>query len=307
MNNVSQKKTITALTISFTPTLFDETETHIREALNKVEQEIEHAALRAPDLICIPETFASVELPEKQFIESAQGLDGAIFSRISALAKKHRVFITCPMLLHDTDNKIYNSVLLLDRNGDIAARYDKSFPTIMEVDLGVVPGKGAVVTETEIGKVGFAICFDLNFSELREQYKKLKPELIIFCSMFHGGLLQNWYALDCRCHFISSFVLAGSRIINPLGETIAETNEYTSMAHTSINYESRVLHLDYNRDKFDDIRSKYGHRIHIEVPAHLGLALIQSCDSTKPIDNVIKEFDLELVDNYFDRSRKKLG
>lgn len=293
-----------AVTIAFKPDSFEEPEKYLQETLNKAEAEIEQAMLLKPDLICLPETFASMgDYPDK-WILSKQPLDGSIITKMSSLARKHGVYITCPMLLED-QNRIFNTILLLDRNGQTAARYDKFIPTIGEMELDVVPGSGAVIAETEIGKIGFVICFDLNFEELRQQYKKLSPDLIIFCSMFHGGLMQQWWAYDCQVYFAASVPGPHSAILNPLGEIISETSNYRNIAHADLNFESRVIHLDYNMEKFDDIRRKYESRVQIRIPFHLGTALIQNCDKNLPIDDVIKEFDLEPVDQYFDRSRRK--
>jgi len=53
---------------------------------------------------------------------------------------------------------------------------------------GVLCGKEAPVFECDFGRVACAICFDLNFDELRLKIAKARPDLILFCSMYHGGL-----------------------------------------------------------------------------------------------------------------------
>ena len=51
-------------------------------------------------------------------------------------------------------------------------------------------------------------------------------------------------------------------------------------------------------------KEKYGDKIKIKTPSYLGPALITSeCDEFSAMD-IVREFGMELIDDYFDRSRK---
>jgi hypothetical protein len=71
-----------------------------------------------------------------------------------------------------------------------------------------------------------------------------------------------------------------------------------------INTNCRVLHLDFNRDKFADIIRKYGRRIEIRNPGSVGTVTLLSNDSKLQVDDVVKEFGLETLTDYFTRSRQ---
>ena len=73
-----------------------------------------------------------------------------------------------------------------------------------KIEKGSLCGKDAPVFECDFGRVAFAICFDLNFDELRLKYVKAKPDLIIFSSMYHGGLMQAYWAYSCRAYFVGA-------------------------------------------------------------------------------------------------------
>ena len=74
------------------------------------------------------------------------------------------------MIREENEGVLRNSCVILDRNGEIAGIYDKNFPTIGEMEKGIKAGKEAPIIQLDFGKVAVAICFDLNFDELREQY-----------------------------------------------------------------------------------------------------------------------------------------
>jgi len=76
--------------------------------------------------------------------------------------------------------------------------------TLPETESGILYGREAPVFDCDFGRVAFAICFDLNFDELRLKYVKAKPDLIVFSSVYHGGLMQAYWAYSCRAHFIGA-------------------------------------------------------------------------------------------------------
>src|SRR5690606_5272866 len=106
--------------------------------------------------------------------------------------------------IHKTKAGLRNSLILLDRKGKLAGTYNKNFPTIYEMDAGIIPGKEVSVIQCDFGKVALAICFDLNFDELRLQYAKAKPDIVLFSSVYHGGLMQGAWAYSCRSYFVSA-------------------------------------------------------------------------------------------------------
>jgi predicted amidohydrolase len=79
----------------------------------------------------------------------------------------------------------------VDRKGKIAGIYDKNFPTIAEMEAGIKASDKIAVIECDFGKIGIAICFDLNFEELLDKYSAADIDIIIYPSMLHGGVLQS--------------------------------------------------------------------------------------------------------------------
>lgn len=57
----------------------------------------------------------------------------------------------------------------------IPAIDDKNYPMVTGTEIqNVHPGKSETAVETEFRKVGFAICFDLNFTELHRDQHRLR-------------------------------------------------------------------------------------------------------------------------------------
>ena len=123
----------------------------------------------------------------------------------------------------------------MDREGGVAGIYNKNHLVIEETTkFGILCGKEARVIETDFGKVACAICFDLNFGPIRGKYAAQKPDLVVFCSMYHGGLMQPVWAYDCRAHFVGAVAGNQCTIIDPLGEMLASSTSTMRLLFSSI-------------------------------------------------------------------------
>ncbi|HOE10491.1 MAG TPA: carbon-nitrogen hydrolase family protein [bacterium] len=264
---------------------------------------IDDAATQSPDIIVLPETFTALGSSQEDWIGSAEEITGPTPTAIAQKAREHGAYITCP-IVERRDGKLHNAILLFDRKGELAARYEKNFPTIGEMEDDILPGTEAVVAETDMGRIGFLICFDLNFEELAEQLRKKKAELVLFSSMFRGGTLMSHWAVQNQCYLVSSTPRENSRIVNPMGRVLIESSDYQLTITKTINLDYAVLHLDYNHAKTAEIHKKFGPSVEMEVHSPEGRYMLTSNHPDKSVNEIIQEFELERLDDYFNRARK---
>lgn len=201
--------------------------------------------------------------------------------------------------------KVHNSVVFFGPSGQVLGVYHKVYLTIGELEQGLAPGAGPVVVDTPVGRLAGVICFDLNFETLRQQYRVLKPDILVYSSMYHGGLQQQTWAYDCRAYFVCACQFLGGGILDPFGRPLALTSCYTKVAVADINLDRAMVHLDYNRDRFPEIRRKYGDEVAIEVPPNIGSTLILSLTDKRSAMDVVREFELELLDDYLPRAGRR--
>lgn len=257
-----------------------------------------------PDMIVLPEVC---DRPyaygrEKQ-LEFYRARGNRIRDFLSDIANKYRCYIVYPSHVPMEDGSWRNAAQLIDRNGDVAGVYHKNHLVPSEYDTnGVLYGKGAPVFECDFGQVACAICFDLNFDELRLKYVKDRPDLIVFPSMYHGSYMQSYWAYSCRSHFVGSIAGLPCTILSPLGDVIAQSTNYYPFITATINMDCAVIHIDKNRYQFPAIKQKYGAKVRIHDPGYLGSVLISSETDEFTIDSIINEFGLERLDDYFHRA-----
>ena len=138
---------------------------------------LERAGEAGAQLISLPEnSFQMVDpakgkLPQCFDLKTHPGIVAC-----TEIARKYGAYVLIGSVpTHcDDDERLHNTQLLIDDEGEIIARYDKIH--LFDVDLGngesygeskrFAPGKRAVVVNTKLGRIGLSICYDIRFPQL---------------------------------------------------------------------------------------------------------------------------------------------
>lgn len=269
-------------------------------------QELSKVLCDSPDLIVVPEAcdrYPNFTVQERlRYYEARQNRIRDFFAEV-CLKNYCNIAYSAARCLPDGSYR--NSIQLLDRHGKTTGIYNKNHLVVTEVsEGGMLCGKNAPIFHLDFGNVCCAICFDLNFEELRQKYEKLNPDLILFSSMYHGGLVQNEWAYHCRSYFAGAVAGLPCTVINPLGEIVAHSTNYHHYITAHINLDYQMLHLDFNSEKIQTAKKKYGSLIEIRDPGFMGAVMLTSESEEFSAKDIIQEFHMEPLDDYFTRSRK---
>lgn len=309
-NGVHAKRNVKVATIGARPPQFDKSigyEQMVKRMINFWQREISNVLPDKPDLIVLQEAcdfpwgLNSNEKNEYVNVRKDKFQDF-----IASVAKENKCYILFGTKRVSNDGTSRNSGVLMDRNGKLAGIYDKNYPTIGEIESGIVPSNEVPILKTDFGRIAVALCFDLNYEEHMARYVELKPDIILFPSVYHGGFIQSVWAYTCRSYFVGAIRTSGrnSEIINPLGEIIASSTNYANYAVKEINLDYKLAHLDYNRQGLKKLKEKYGTEVDIHDPGGLGVVMVTSNHDTINANQMLKEFGIEVLDDYFSRSRK---
>ncbi len=248
-----------------------------------------------PDLIVLPEAANQVQ-------GITNGTDPGVREYITRTAKENSCIIAFPCLRDLGEGKYANSIEMIGRSGETLGIYDKTFVTIPEIAQKRIAGEPQVI-QTDIGKIVPLICWDLNFYKEMPECFKARPQLTVFASRYHGGLIQNFWAYESRSYFIGAFAFGQCTVINPLGEIIAQTTNYSDTVTANINLDYQVVHIgDNNMPKLRKLKEKYGRGVTIFDPGHLGPALVTSELKNISSRQMIAEFGISTWDDYYQRS-----
>lgn len=227
---------------------------------------------------------------------------GPLFDAYSAFARRNRCTVVGSVKLAE-GGRVYNAQAVIGPDGSLLGSYRKSFLPRAEMAGGLARGNGAVVIDSPAGRIGGAICFDLNYADLRLAYRALQPDVIAFSSMFHGGHMQVTWAYETRAFFVGACKDVLSEIRDPLGRVLASATGYTLIASARINLDRVIVHLDGNQDRFADMQRAWGAGVRIEASGELGVALITCERADRSIADLIREFGLVPLDAYLANGR----
>jgi len=283
---------------------------------DKMAGYLEMAAQAGPDLVTFTE-FSNVlgvrfgEDAEK-VADWAEPIPGPTTERMAELADKHNMYVVVPIPEVDGD-RLYNTAAFIDRNGEVIGKYHKYQPTIGEMEMGILPGADAPAFDTDFGKVGAAICFDMKFVEVGQRLAANGARLVVFASMFIAGQRLLHWARDFGFYIVSScgarsyiVDMSGNRFLADTGYDVAEVSSGTvpPIASAVINMDREFFHLDYNIPRLKACVEKYGAGVEWEIcrpEAHFTLA---SAMEDKTIEDLIEEFEFETWRDYLARARR---
>jgi predicted amidohydrolase len=263
---------------------------------------VERAARMGADLVAFPEVYPQVATPDAaHFPEPA---DGGSLGRVRDLAAKHRLYIVWPRYEHAPDRGgLRNTSVLVGREGEVVGRYDKMFPTIGELDQGIIPGTEAPCFDTDFGRVGMLICFDLNFREVHDALAKGAPDVLVFSSMYRGGRQAQTLALATGAFVVTAIDAELGQVLDRCGRVIKEST-YETLAVAPINTNSVALHMDYNWGKMDAMLEKHGSSLTFDYHTREAFFVIEST-AEADVRALLEEFKLEPAADYYARSRAR--
>src|SRR5262249_7039927 len=144
------------------------------------------AGAQGADLAVLPEGFTAAGLSASRIPDVAEPLDGPAFKAVAERARRHAMYVVAGFYAV-VDSEIRNVSVLIDRTGRLAGLYSKRHPTEGEIENGVIPGEEVGVFDTDFGRLGLAICFDLNWQELWRKMAEAGAELVCWVSAYDGG------------------------------------------------------------------------------------------------------------------------
>lgn len=293
--------------VSF-PTLPPDEPDRLEKTLTRMGDYVGYAAELGSDIVAFPEVCNRLGTPNgMQFDEP---LDGQTITRMAQKAKERGIYVVCPLVTRE-DGRRYNSSVLIDRDGSVAGVYHKNFPTIGELDVDITPGTETPVFETDFGRLGLCICFDLNYWEVGSGLCANKAELVLWSSMWAGARMLMRWAIEFGFYMgaiyteQSSFVDVAGRELISVKRDVSDRSGSAPIVTATLDLDRRLLHHDYNVSGLKPLYAKYGPTAaYSEWLFHECLLILGSRLPDRSTDELIEEFGLEPMRDYLARARR---
>ena len=199
-----------------------------------------------PDFMMLPEIF-TCPYDNSCFPVHAQEDGGEVYRFLSGLARDRRMYVIGGSVPELDDGKVYNTSYIFDRTGELISKHRKIHLFDIDVKGGqyfkesdvLSPGKDITVFDTEYGKMGVCICFDIRFPETFMQMRKAGVEMVFIPAAFnmttgpaHWETLFRSRAVDQQIYVLgcspardenASYVAYGHSILtDPWGSVVCE-------------------------------------------------------------------------------------
>lgn len=223
---------------------------------------IEEASSRGAKLVVLPEMW-NCPYSNDSFPAYAEDIDGGCSpsaDMLSDAAKRCGVVIVGGSIPERTaDGKLYNTCCVYDTRGRLLAKHTKVH--LFDIDipgkitfkesLTLTAGRGPTVVDTEVGRLGVGICYDIRFPELAMLYAARGVQLIVYPGAFnmttgpvHWELLQKARAVDNQLYVLacsparnpeSSYQAWGhSTVVGPFAEVVATCDHEPTIVYADV-------------------------------------------------------------------------
>jgi predicted amidohydrolase len=269
--------------------------------LEKMASLVDEEGARGSDVILLPELCRGLD------DTSEEPLHGPTITAMSSLAKKHKTYVACPIDRSDGKRRL-NSVVLLDRSGQVACVYNKVFPYWSEYDVhpAINPGDAVEVYQADFGRVGFATCFDANFPEVWKGLADKGAEVVLWPSAYSAGRSLQAHAINHHYYIVTAsetpdcivYDITGERILYEGGTKDVNTSRAT------LDLDRVIFHENFNLAKRDKLLSERGQDVAQEQWLKLEQwFVLRAARPGVSARELARTYGLEELRHYLDRSR----
>ncbi|HET7180247.1 MAG TPA: carbon-nitrogen hydrolase family protein [Chryseosolibacter sp.] len=217
---------------------------------------VDEAGAQKADIVCLPEGATIVGTP-LNYISGSEPLPGPTTKYLGEVAKRNNLYIVAGLLEKDGD-AVYNTAVLIDRQGHLAGKYRKTSLPREEIDGGVTPGNSFPVFDTDFGRIGIMICWDVTFPEPARALAQQGAE-VIFLPIWGGDLtLAKARAIENQVYLVSSTYDMISAVFGLEGDVLKQAKEDKSVA---------VVEVDLSQHKLWPWLGDFKNRIPREMPS----------------------------------------
>lgn len=192
------------------------------------------------DLVLLPEAWNVGYFNFERYADEAETLDGPTAARLADAARAAGAWVLAGSLIERDGGSLYNTSVLLDRSGTVAATYRKIhlFGYGSRERALLARGAEVVVADTELGRLGLATCYDLRFPELFRAMVDRGAQAFLVVSAWPYPRVEAWTtlnrarALENQAWLVSSNCAGGepaccgrSMVVDPWGTPVAAAGD----------------------------------------------------------------------------------
>ncbi len=240
-------------------------EANLKTALGYLEK----LACDSVNLAVLPEMF-SCSFDNKNLKQHSK-LTDKVLEKLSLFAKENQMAIA-GTLPEKKKDQIFNTMVFIDRDGKIKARYRKlHLFRLTDEHLYYTAGNEIAVIDSSFGRIGLMTCYDLRFPELARRLLIQGAQMIIVSAQWPEPRKEHWESLiKARAIENQLFMVCSNRtgeddglkfpgismIVDPMGSVLTDARDKDACvsAHVDLGLvkDARAL-IPCMEDRRDDL------------------------------------------------------
>ena len=157
---------------------------------------IRKAGENGADMVVLPELFSTgyqLDVVGPRIAELVEPVDGPTVRALQEAAADAGSYVVAGLALeHELAGVAYNSAVVIDRAGELVGIYDKQHLWALE-RFYFRSGSDTPVFDTDFGRVGVLICYDLGYPEVSRMLALQGAELLVCPSAWCAADMDVWH------------------------------------------------------------------------------------------------------------------
>lgn len=214
--------------------------------VQKAADYIGRAKAEGADFVILPEMYSAPATPKSGVLpaEVAEPLDGPFVSGLAEAAREHGVYVVCGVFesIAGDEKRAYNTTVFLNRSGELIHAYRKTHLydafSYKESDFIAAGDNPYEAVETEFGKIGLMVCYEVRFPEIAREFALQGADILFVPAGWVAGAMKedHWETLVraraientmfiCAADQVGNIFAGRSMIVDPMGVAVASAGE----------------------------------------------------------------------------------
>jgi predicted amidohydrolase len=191
------------------------------------------------DLILLPEGATIVGTGLK-YADVSESIPGPTTQTLSRIARERNAYIAAGLYERE-GAAIYNTAVLINRQGSVIGKYRKVYLPREEVEGGLTAGNSFPVFDTDFGRIGLMICWDVQYADPAKALARQGAEMILMPIWGGHETLAKARAIENHVFLVASGYDFPTMILDPRGEILSRAPAAGTVASATVDLAKRWI------------------------------------------------------------------
>lgn len=210
-----------------------------RENLEQFAKFVDEAGAAKADIVCLPEGVTICGTKFK-YADVAEAIPGPSTEFLGKCAAKNNAYVVAG--IYESEGlAVYNTSVLIGRDGKLIGKYRKVCLPREEIDGGITPGTEYPVFDTDFGRVGMMICWDVSYPEVARELSARGAEMIFMPIWGGNETLARARAIENQVYVVASGYDFRTAIYDKAGEVMTKAGNRSEVVYGEVDLNERLL------------------------------------------------------------------